>query len=154
MLYEIEKAMEKKHSTTRTEVEIKRGAFYITEKIFSSTDPKKELGDWINKYKAFDYPGNAAYKRLMDLMADKNVIEGIEVKSIEKAKGLEDENCLFILTTDLVPYLTGERKDDNKTKHLLYVALTRSLDNLTILVTKDAEEKYGREIITQSVLGE
>lgn len=62
-------------------------------------------------------------------------------------KGLEAENCLLILTTDLAPYLLGDKSDDNKTKHLLYVALTRSSSELTILVTEKVERLYGREKI-------
>lgn len=41
----------------------------------------------------------------------------------------------------------GKKRADNKTKNKLYVALTRSLENLTILVTKEVEEKYGRDVI-------
>ena len=60
---------------------------------------------------------------------------------------LEAEKCLFILTSDLAPYLFGQRVEDNKTSHLLYVALTRSLNSLSILVTKEVEKKYNREVI-------
>ena len=66
----------------------------------------------------------------------------IQVKSIESIKGLEDDNCLFILTPAIAPYLFGDKSEDNKMKHLLYVALTRSLDNLSILVSKEVEERY------------
>ena len=69
------------------------------------------------------------------------------VSSIESIKGLEAERCLFILTTDLAPYLFGKKTEDNKTSHLLYVALTRSLDNLTILVTKEVEAVYTKAAI-------
>lgn len=77
------------------------------------------------------------------------------VSSIEIIKGREAERCLFILSTDLAPYLFREKTEDNKTSHLLYVALTRSLDHLTILVMKEVEEKYTREKIVgffQSVI--
>lgn len=69
------------------------------------------------------------------------------VSSIEIIKGREAERCLFILSTDLAPYLFREKTEDNKTSHLLYVALTRSLDHLTILVMKEVEETYTREKI-------
>ena len=72
------------------------------------------------------------------------ITAAIVVSSIEEKKGLEAERCLFILTTELAPYLFGEKTEDNKTRHLCYVALTRSLDNLTILITKEVEEKYTR----------
>ena len=76
---------------------------------------------------------------------------GVAVRSIEAIKGLEDTKCLFILTTDLTPYLLGDNKQDNRTKHLLYVALTRSLDELSVLVTKEVEDKYGRERIKKAL---
>ena len=69
------------------------------------------------------------------------------VSSVEIIKGREAERCLFILSTDLAPYLFREKTEDNKTSHLLYVALTRSLDHLTILVMKEVEETYTREKI-------
>lgn len=70
------------------------------------------------------------------------------VSSIEGVKGLEGEHCLFILTSDLAAYLLGNKTDENKTKNALYVALTRSLHILTILICKEVEEEYGRPTIT------
>ena len=70
------------------------------------------------------------------------------VHSIESIKGLEGENCLFILTKDLAAYLFKEKTDDNKVKNALYVALTRSLRRLTIFITTEVEEKYGKEKIS------
>ena len=52
------------------------------------------------------------------------------------------ENLLRLTT-----YLFGQRVEDNKTSHLLYVALIRSLNSLSILVTKEVEKKYNREVI-------
>lgn len=77
-------------------------------------------------------------------MSPKNIIT---VNSVESIKGLEGNNCLFILTTDLAAYLFGDKVAENKIKNALYVALTRSLENLTILICKEVEEKYGRENI-------
>lgn len=71
--------------------------------------------------------------------------EAYQVNSIESVKGLEGYNCLFVLTTELVPYLFKENSQENKTKNALYVALTRSLDSLTILVTHEVEKQYNRE---------
>ena len=69
------------------------------------------------------------------------------VSSIEIVKGREAKRCLFVLSPDLAPYLFREKKEDNKTSHLLYVALTRSLDHITILVMKEVENKYTRDKI-------
>ena len=54
---------------------------------------------------------------------------------------------MFILSPDLAPYLFREKTEDNKISHLLYVALTRSLNHLTILVMKEVEEMYTKERI-------
>ena len=39
----------------------------------------------------------------------------------------------------------GDKDDDNATKNRLYVALTRSLNKLTIFITDKVEKKYGKE---------
>lgn len=77
----------------------------------------------------------------------KETVEVPIISTIERIKGQDGNNCLFILTSDLAPYLFGEKTTDNKTKNKLYVALTRSLDRLTILVTLEVEEKYGTQYI-------
>jgi DNA helicase IV len=71
----------------------------------------------------------------------------VVVNSIDSIKGQEGKKCVFILTTDLAAYLFGEKADDTTTKHRLYVALTRSLDKLTIFITNEVETKYKRENI-------
>lgn len=68
--------------------------------------------------------------------------EGVKVDSIDKVKGLEGENCMFILTKDLYPYFSKEKTDENKMKNYLYVGLTRSKEKLTILITKEIENKF------------
>lgn len=73
----------------------------------------------------------------------------IYVKSIDSVKGDESENCLFILTPDLAPYLFMEKIDENKTKNKLYVALTRSLKKLTIFITERVEERYSKDFILE-----
>ena len=69
------------------------------------------------------------------------------VSTVEGIKGQDGNSCLFILTTDLAPYLFSEKTAENKTKNKLYVALTRSLDKLSILITLEVEKKYGRQYI-------
>ena len=73
--------------------------------------------------------------------------EKIRLNSIDSIKGQEGENCLFILTTDLAAYMFGEKMEDTTTKSRLYVALTRSLDRLTIFITAEVEAKYKRKNI-------
>lgn len=69
------------------------------------------------------------------------------VSTIEGIKGQEGDNCLFILTADLAPYLFGDKTTENKMKNKLYVALTRSLNKLAIFITQEVENKYGIEYI-------
>ncbi len=71
------------------------------------------------------------------------------VSSLEAIKGLEGNDCLFILTSDLAAYLFKEKTEENKTKNALYVGLTRSLRNLSILITTEVEEKYTRKAILE-----
>lgn len=148
---EILDAMQRKHSSHRTDMEIRRAAYYVTERIIhdfdSHGDPKKVINEWINKG-MFDYD-KIQYAKICEALRTNNQSEGesIIVKSIESIKGLEDEKCLFILTKDLAPYLFRKKTTDNKTKHLLYVALTRSKDELSILVTREVETAYSKEFI-------
>ncbi len=72
----------------------------------------------------------------------------INVSSIESIKGLEGEKCLFIVTTQMIPYLLKE-KNDGKLSACLYVALTRSTKYLDFLFTKEVTEKYSKETLSQ-----
>ena len=88
-----------------------------------------------------------SYARIINLLPEINhcgLNDTIFVNSIDIIKGMEGKNCLFILTTDLAAYLFGEKRDDNKVKNKLYVALTRSLDKLTIYIDDKVEQKYGK----------
>lgn len=63
------------------------------------------------------------------------------VNSIDSIKGCEGERCLFILTSDLVPYLLEPNLESNKASCKLFVALSRSKQNLTIYVHKSVFSK-------------
>ena len=112
----------------------------------------KEVANSCVKSGAIDYEARR-YARIATALTDMTTSspKGISVKSIEAIKGLEHDRCLFILTTDLVPYLMEEKTEDNGTKHLLYVALTRSRDDLSILVTREVEERYSRDQLRDAV---
>lgn len=51
------------------------------------------------------------------------------------------------MTTDMASYLFGDKTDNTTTKNRLYVALTRSLDRLSIYVISKVEAKYKKENI-------
>lgn len=149
--YELGIAIQEKNGTTTTDLEIKRIAYYLAEQMLKLVSNGSAINDVINEGISggyYDY-NNVTYARIADaLKVDSSTENGsIIVRSIEAVKGLEHDKCLFILTTDLVPYLLGDKTDDNKTKHLLYVALTRSLNSLTILVTTEVENRYTRKRI-------
>lgn len=81
------------------------------------------------------------------LVREAPIEQGIVVNSIDSIKGLEGEKCLFLLTTDLAAYFFRENTEQNKMMNYLYVALTRSKNELMILVTTEVEEKYGKDFI-------
>lgn len=78
-----------------------------------------------------------------------NSESGILVDSIDSIKGLDGYNCLFIVSTQLAPYLFKEAVEQNKMMNYLYVGITRSKRNLTIMVTSEVEKKYGYEFIRE-----
>ncbi len=83
------------------------------------------------------------YGILMNALPDDSLTSSnnlVTVNSIESIKGQEGQDCLFILTTDLAAYLFGDKSEEKTTKNLLYVALTRSLDKLTIFITSEVEK--------------
>ena len=152
LFYEVQKATAKKWSAEKSELTINRAAYYVSERMLMDYDVSNNSSAEINKRIKtgwFDYPGKTEYAQ-MNAAFKKEDTEAnpvLLVSSIESVKGLEAENCLFILTTDLAPYLFQENTTENLTKHLLYVALTRSLRDLTILVTREVENKYQKEYI-------
>lgn len=152
---EIQEALLRKHNGHKTDVEIRRAAYFVAERIIHDFDsygnPAKAINKWTHNG-TFDYD-KKQYAKICKILKAVGAAEGkgIKVRSIESIKGLEDEKCLFILTNDLAPYLFGEKTTDNKTKHLLYVALTRSKDELAILVTREVETAYSKKFILSFV---
>ena len=150
--HEIQGAIKLKWLGKRSNLEIDRFAYYISEKLIEAYDEQENPSRLISSYVMkgfFDSLPRQQYAQLMDALkkSKESSPDAVVIKSIEAVKGLEAEKCLFILTLDLAPYLFGQRVEDNKTSHLLYVALTRSLNSLSILVTKEVEKKYNREVI-------
>ncbi len=145
---EIEVAMRVNHPAV-TELVLKRGSYYLAERLI---DNYKRFSD---RAKAMNVtfkgePLRKLYGTIINLLpeeTDTTTTDNIIVCSIDSIKGQEGSNCLFILTTDLAAYLFGEKSDDTTTKNRLYVALTRSLDKLTIFITTQVEIKYDRKFI-------
>ena len=150
--HEVQKAVADKWAGQECDLEINRVAFHITERMLEAFDSGRNVPDiisgWVSGH-AFDWLPAKKYVQMASCFQTKERENACipVVQSIESVKGLEAERCLFILTTDLSPYLFRDKTEDNKTSHLLYVALTRSLDQLTILITKEVEQLHTRTYI-------
>lgn len=158
--HEVHRAICEKWTGEKTGLQINRAAFYVTEQMLSAFDNGSNestiIAQWVNSG-VFDRLTGQRYAQMTSAIkvTDTAISDIPVVSSIEIVKGREAERCLFILSPDLAPYLFRKKTEDNKTSHLLYVALTRSLDHLTILIMKEVEEMYTREKIVgffQSVI--
>ena len=146
---EIEGEMRRLHPD-KTELTLLRVSYYYAEQLlekYSETDDKKKAMGEAFKYEKLS---NKAYGVIINMLSYNMFAldnEKVRLNSIDSIKGQEGENCLFVLTTDLAAYLFGEKTEDTVTKNRLYVALTRSLDRLTIFITEEVETKYKRKNI-------
>ena len=128
-----------------SELRRKRAAYYVARKFIDDyiggvTLAKSIISIFGKQISKKEYVRIASTLQACEQKA--NTGASFVVDSIEKIKGREGKNCLFILTPDLAAYLFGDKTDYNKTKCALYVGLTRSLDSITIFVTKETEQKY------------
>ena len=146
---EIEGEMRRLHPD-KTDLVLFRVSYYYSElllKNYSTThDKKKAMGETFK----FETISKKAYGAIINMLSDNSITldeEKVLVNSIDSIKGEEGRNCLFILTTDLAAYLFGKKTEDTTTKNRLYVALTRSLDKLTIFISEEVEARYERKNI-------
>ena len=151
LLYELEKIFKTKSEQRE---KVKLWSFQAKKVILNKLDSKSnyQILDRISKVikRRLSPQEYARLNECFDKIREQNKVkDNILVKSIDRVKGLEGDNCLFILTTDLAPYLFKEKQDANKMNNYLYVALTRSKNTLIILATKELEEKYGRQELIQ-----
>ena len=84
-------------------------------------------------------------RQMQESAAEKmgNFMSQVMCKSKEKTQSVGEDT----LTSDLAPYLFRTKTDDNKMSHLLYVALTRSKDHLTILISQNVESTFSRDFV-------
>jgi len=146
---EIEGEMRRLHPD-KTHMTLLRTSYYyaalLLEKYAATNDKMKAMRETF-KHETLN---EKAYGVIINMLLDNPVAsdeEKVIVNSIDSIKGQEGGNCLFVLTTDLAAYLFGEKTEDTITKSRLYVALTRSLDRLTIFITEEVETKYKRKNI-------
>ncbi|MCH5210175.1 MAG: ATP-dependent helicase [Oscillospiraceae bacterium] len=143
---EIEAVMQSNHSD-KNELVISQYSYYFAEKLLKNyrklNDKKKAMNATFKNYSL----NGKAYGIIINLLTDTSnttINDTVIVSSIDSIKGQEGENCLFILTKDMASYLFKDKTEDTATKNRLYVALTRSLNKLTIFITEEVETKYGR----------
>ena len=72
------------------------------------------------------------YYALMNQMTKSNA--KYNVYSIDKVKGLEADECMFIVNKSMLDYLLMKKTDRNKELNYLYVALTRTSKNLILAI--------------------
>lgn len=146
---EIEAEMRRIH-LDKTELVLQRASYYYAELLLEKYERTRDRNKAMSETFKYEQLSKKAYGIIINMLPDNlNILneEKIIVDTIDSIKGKEGENCLFILTTDLAAYLFGEKTKDTTTKGRLYVALTRSLEKLTIFITKEVEEKYQRKFI-------
>ena len=137
----------------RSKNKIEALAYFWAKNLLTIYKNKKNAGKAMydvfknNRLDTEDYKKIIHIVKAVDTNEDNK--KGIAVDTIDSIKGQEGNNCLFVLTTDLAEYLFGKKNTNNKTKNKLYVALTRSLNKLTILITEEVEKKYGRDEINK-----
>lgn len=124
-------------------------AYFYTNKLLTTNAKNMDVNKTFKEVFPSLRFSTIQYARICDAMklSINTDNSGISVSSIEKIKGQEGYNCLFIVTNDLASYLFQNRTENNKTKNKLYVALTRSLKDITLLITKEVENKYSKEYI-------
>ena len=147
---ELEPLLFENHPTKDAQT-VKKVAYYYAGKMiekYRNTGKKKDAMALLSKCEKID---SRRYGIIINIFEDESPIkqeDKIFVKSIDYIKGMEGEKCLFILTNDLAAYLFNDNNTEaNKTKNKLYVALTRSLNELSIYILKEVENKYTKKRI-------
>lgn len=146
---ELEPLLFENHPTKDAQT-VKKVAYYYAGKMiekYRSTREKKDAMTLLSNWEKID---SRRYGIIINLFEDESPIkqeDKIFVKSIDYIKGMEGEKCLFILTNDLAAHLFNNNTETNKTKNKLYVALTRSLNELSIYILKEVEDKYTKKRI-------
>lgn len=131
---------------------VKKAAYYYARKMlekYRNTGKKSDAMALLGKYEKID---SRRYGIIINVFEDESALKQtgkIYVKSIDYIKGMEGEKCLFILTNDLAEYLFNDDTETNKTKNKLYVALTRSLNELSIYILNEVENKYTKSKIME-----
>lgn len=90
------------------------------------------------------YLSKINYAKIASSLEEYSNFKQFNVLSIDKIKGLEKENCMFILDDSLLEYLFEEKQVQNKEKNYLYVGLTRSTNFLLLVVDNSNLKKFNK----------
>ncbi len=147
--YELECALAELHPHA-SEFKVASDAYFFANKLFLVNRGKNNATAAINEVLGYTRFNGTQYSRIIRILEHfiyDEKSESVTLNSIESIKGQEGKNCLFVLTHDLAKYLFKKKTENNKTKNKLYVALTRSLETLTVLITKEVESEFGKDFI-------
>lgn len=107
------------------------------------------LKSFLNKYQITLNSND--YAKLISSLDNKQ--SGIfNILSIDKVKGLEKENCMFILDDSLLEYLFKIKTKSNKEMNYLYVGLTRSTKNLLLVIDVQNLKKFNKDFIDKKMV--
>ena len=107
------------------------------------------LKSFLNKYQ-ITLNSNDYAKLISSLDNKQNGI--FNILSIDKVKGLEKENCMFILDDSLLEYLFKIKTKSNKEMNYLYVGLTRSTKNLLLVIDVQNLKKFNKDFIDKKMV--
>ena len=133
------------------EMVLRRGSYFLAEQLMENYKKNVDKAKAMNvTFRNETLKDKKAYGRIINLLPDETSTasaDKVVINSIDSIKGQEGISCFFVLTTDMAAYLFGDKTGEKTTKNRLYVALTRSLNKLSIFVTTEVETKYGRDFI-------
>lgn len=115
----------------------------------NNNNTKLGLKIFLDKYKIRLNTNN--YAKLISSLDDKQN-KNFNILSIDKVKGLEKENCMFILDDSLLEYLFKIKTKCNKEMNYLYVGLTRSTKNLLLVIDISNLKKFDKDFIDKKML--
>ena len=139
-----EKLLEKVDSKYDKDAYLKTIEKYLIN-ITLKKDAKKAIQSFIKNFQ-IELEKNE-YAKLINDLTFEDTSKKIQVKSIDKVKGLENELCMFIIDNALLEYLFKNKLDVNKEMMRLYVALTRSKSDLILVVDESSLKKKNRKQI-------
>ena len=116
-------------------------------------EKEKELEDILNSNKHLKssfldkYGIRLPKDEFYNLLNQNDTITKYKVESIDKVKGLENKNCMFIVNDSMLKYLLKKNTERNKELNYLYVALTRTKCNLILgIYTKEDKKVIDRQL--------